>query len=80
LPGYGDYLVCGLSSQLHQYQAGFDEMLMPDAQNGLRLTSVIRLGFLDTLPASQIIGQLGDVPDSLLTTLRQRLADHITGV
>ena len=43
LPGYGDFLVCGISSQLRQIVSGFDEVLQPDADNRLRLPSVIRL-------------------------------------
>ncbi len=78
MPGYGDYLVCGLSSQLHQYIQGFDELLTPDNANKLRVQSVIRLGFLDVLPDAQILGSVGRVPDSLLQTLKQRLADHLT--
>lgn len=33
LPGYGDFLVCGISSQLRQTVPGFDEVLQPDADN-----------------------------------------------
>jgi mRNA interferase MazF len=27
LPGFGDWLVCGVSSQLHQFVDGFDEQV-----------------------------------------------------
>ena len=79
MPGYGDFLVCGLSSQIRQYLPGFDEVLFPDSTNGLRVTSVVRLGFIDVLPAAQFFGQLGIIPDSLLGTLRTRLVDCIVG-
>lgn len=78
LPGYGDYLVCGLSSQLRQYIEGFDELLTPDSVNRLRVTSVIRLGFLDVVPDAQIFGQIGRVSAMLHRDLLQRLADHLT--
>jgi mRNA interferase MazF len=80
MPGYGDLLACGLSSKLNQLIPGFGELLQPDATNGLRVTSVIRLEFLHLLPRGRIQGFVGNVPDTLLNTLRQRLADHITGV
>lgn len=78
LPGYGDYLVCGLSSQLHQLIPGFSEQLNPTATNGLAQPSVIRLEFLFVVPEEDIAGIIGRVPDSVLNTLRQRLADHLT--
>ncbi len=43
MPGYGDYLVCGLSSQTHHYLPSFDELLTPDSTNNLRVVSVVRL-------------------------------------
>jgi mRNA interferase MazF len=46
LPGYGDYLVCGLSSQLHQLVPGFGERLNPDPTNGLMMPSIVRLEYL----------------------------------
>lgn len=78
MPGYGDYLVCGLSSQVRQYLPGFDELLYPDSVNLLRVPSVMRLSFLDVIPAAQFLGHIGRVPDSVLDALRHRLADHLT--
>jgi mRNA interferase MazF len=78
LPGYGDYLVCGISSQLWQEIKGFDEVLPADPQTGLRGTSVVRLGFLDTMPQREIAGSIGRVSDALHRALLQRLADHLT--
>jgi mRNA interferase MazF len=77
LLGYGDYLVCGISSQLWQEIKGFDEVLPADPQNGLRVTSVIRLGFLDTMPERAMAGNIGRVPDALHRALLQRLADYL---
>ncbi|WP_345265961.1 type II toxin-antitoxin system PemK/MazF family toxin [Nibrella viscosa] len=78
MPGYGDYLVCGLSSQLRQYIAGFDEVLQPDQSNGLRVASVVRLGFLSTVADAQILGQIGQVPAQMHRQLIQRLAAYLT--
>jgi mRNA interferase MazF len=79
MPGYGDLLACGLSSKLNQFIPGFGELLQPDPANGLRVPSVIRLEFLHLLPSGRVQGLSGRVPDTLLHTLRQRLADYLTG-
>jgi mRNA interferase MazF len=60
LPPYGDFLVCGVSSQLHQRVKDFDEIISlsnPDfTSSGLRSESLIRLGFLAVLPLKAIAG------------------------
>ena len=60
MPPYGDWLACGVSTQLHHCVAGFDELLplqAPDfSASGLRQASLLRLGFLSTLPRAQIGG------------------------
>jgi len=81
MPPHGDWLVCGISSQLHQEVVGFDHVLAiadPDfALSGLKASSVIRLGFLATLPNSAFAGRLGAVTPQLLPQLRHRLARHL---
>jgi mRNA interferase MazF len=80
MPGYGDFLTCGFSSQLNQLIPGFGELLHPDPANGLRVVSVIRLEFLYLLPSGRIQGFVGRIPDAVLARLKQRLADHLTAV
>jgi mRNA interferase MazF len=50
MPPYGDLLVCGISTQLHQQVKGFDETITSGdadfAGSGLLADSLIRLGFL----------------------------------
>lgn len=57
LPGYGDWLVCGISSQLHQRIADFDETIDATdadfAASGIKAPSVTRPGFLAALPAGE---------------------------
>ncbi len=54
LPGHGDWLACGISSQLWQYLDGWDFLLQqnpPDFINTrLKTESVIHLGFLEAVP------------------------------
>jgi len=50
LPGFGDFLVCGVSSQLGQAIGGFDVIIADDsdgfAGSGLRVSSVVPWHFL----------------------------------
>jgi mRNA interferase MazF len=65
MPGFGDLLVCGISTQLRQQVADFDEIIEPtDADfktSGLKAASLIRLGFLAVLPASNFLGTIGSI-------------------
>lgn len=57
LPGFGDWLICGISTQLQQHGPGFDETLTNgDADfpsSGLARVSLIRLGFLQAVPSAR---------------------------
>lgn len=81
MPPHGDWLACGVSTQLHHQVEGFDALLSlqsPDfLSSGLRQASLIRLGFLSTLPRAQIGGVLGKISPARLDTLLARLARHI---
>ncbi len=80
LPTYNDFLICGLSSQLWQEIQGFDEILTPDARNGLRVPSLVRLSFLAVVKSADVRGKMGNIPDSLLNTLCGRLAEYLTAL
>jgi mRNA interferase MazF len=77
LPPFGDFLVCGVSSQLHQRVTGFDETIAPADQefaaSGLKTASLIRLGFLAVLPDAALLGKIG----SLSSECRQRLLANL---
>jgi len=75
---YGDPLVCGISTQLRQAVPGLDEVLNPDAENGLQATSLLRVGFLNVLSADRVRGVIGSIPDALRRELLQRLAEYLT--
>ena len=65
MPPFGDLLVCGVSTQLHHYVHGFDEIITPEdtdfASSGLVAASLIRLGFLAVLPRRIIAGSIGSI-------------------
>jgi len=50
VPPFGDWLVCGVSTQVHHEIVGFDDLIEPShadfAGSGLKAPSLIRLGFL----------------------------------
>jgi len=80
LPGFGDYLVCGISSQIRQAVPGFDEVIQPDADNQLRAISVIRLANLIAIPSPALNRAIGYIPDTLHRDLLHRLAEYLTTV
>lgn len=59
-PLFGDQLICGFSTQLHQRVVGFDDLLVPSdsefAASGLRADSLIRLSFLGLAAQDSIAG------------------------
>jgi mRNA interferase MazF len=77
LPSFGNFLVCGVSTQLHQRVAGFDETIAPAgnefAASGLKAASLFRLGFPAVLPESALLGKIG----SLSSERRQRLVANL---
>jgi mRNA interferase MazF len=82
-PGrHDDWLVCMVSSQLHQAEADFDELLLADApdfpRSGLKAPSVFRLARLAILDAALFVGSVGCIDDARLVSIRHRLADWLT--
>ena len=81
MPPYGDFLVCGVSTQLHQEVAGFDDPIRPGdadfAASGLKAPSLIRLGFLAVLPASSLLGAIGSIEKVRHVRLLERLSNHL---
>jgi mRNA interferase MazF len=45
--------------------------------SGLKVSSLIRLGMLATIPSPAVLGQLGTISKERLIRLRNRLARHI---
>ncbi|MEC5129171.1 type II toxin-antitoxin system PemK/MazF family toxin [Verrucomicrobiales bacterium BCK34] len=81
MPPYNDLLVCGVSSQLKQEVPGFDEVISVSApdflMSGLKVSSVMRLGMIATIPRSAALGELGSISPERLIRLRDKLANHI---
>lgn len=81
LPPFGDFLVCGVSTQLHLRVAGFDETVAPGdkefAASGLKAASLIRLGFLAVLPDSALLGRIGSLSSERRQGLLANLCRHL---
>lgn len=82
LPGpYQNLLLCGISTQLHQLQVNWDELLDASdadfAGSGLHQASVIRLSYLYAADLREIAGVIGAIDPTRWARLRQRLSDHL---
>ena len=81
MPPFADFLVCGVSRQLRHRVPDFDEIISAaDADfrsSGLRETSLIRLGFLAVLPASEFLGDIGSISPERHRRLLSRLAKYL---
>lgn len=81
MPPYGDFLVCGVSTQIQQETVGFDDPILPgDADftaSGLKASSIIRLGFLAVLPQSSLLGAIGSIGRDRHVRLLGRLSAHL---
>jgi len=80
-PPFGDFLVSGVSSQIHQEVPGFDYVIAAGSaefgSSGLKVASLVRLGYLVVLPESHFAGRLGSVSPATLSLLLRRLSDYL---
>ena len=81
MPPYSDVLVCAISSKLHHEVKDFEDVIDINADDfkssGLKVSSLIRLGVVVTIPHSAIAGKMGLISEERLFRLRERLSKHI---
>jgi mRNA interferase MazF len=81
MPPFGDFLVCGISTQVHQAVPGFDKVISRTdadfAGSGPLADSVIRVGFLAVLPRKKLLGGIGSVDRSRHARLLRNLSRHL---
>ncbi len=79
---FDDWLVCMVSSQMHQTEADLDEIISPTdsdfPNSGLKVTSVLRLSRLAVLEGFLLLGSIGTISDERLTKIRLQLAKWIS--
>ncbi|HEX8398015.1 MAG TPA: type II toxin-antitoxin system PemK/MazF family toxin [Pyrinomonadaceae bacterium] len=81
MPPFGDFLICGISTQLRQKVEDFDEIISAAdsdfVNSGLISESLIRLGFLVTVPSKRIGGVIGSISNERRKRLLQNLSDYL---
>lgn len=81
MPPFKDFLICGVSTQLRQKVEDFDEVIsLTDSdfvQSGLISESLIRLGFLVTVPSNRIGGVIGSVSGERRKRLMRNLSSYL---
>lgn len=82
MPPFNDFLVCGVSSQLHQQVKDFDDIIDINdndfKQCGLLQPSLIRLGFLAVLPMKSITGNIGSISALRHKKLLKNLSEYLS--
>ncbi len=82
LPGrFEDWLVCMLSTLLHQAVPSFNEVLDESqtdfAESGVKIASVIRVARFAVVSADMLLGTTGRISPERLTRIRKTLANWI---
>lgn len=78
LPGeYNGGLVCMISSQMHQYVEGLDDIISSDSedflQSGLKTQSVFRVSRLAVAVEGMILGTIGEITKERLMRIKNNL-------
>ena len=80
-PKYGDVLICGITSQMHQFIKGFDLMLDEKhadfIKTGLKYPGIARLNMLTMVPISSINGAIGEISVTTHRKLLKKLSDYL---
>lgn len=84
VPGdYNDWLICMISSRIHQ-QTAVSDIIGPDdddyKDSGLKTISIIRVSRLAVVESEILIGKLGQISHQRLHKIKEKIAKWITGV
>lgn len=81
MPKHKDLLLCGISSQSHQYIKDFDLLIDSNSLDftisGLVKESIVRLSYLSVLPTSLIEGKIGEISNESHRSLLERLCNYL---
>lgn len=80
-PPYNDFLVCGISAQIHQLIKDFDELISEKdndfKDSGIIKESVIRLSFLAVIPSYSVAGKIGRISEIRHKKLLKGFSDYL---
>ncbi len=80
-PPFDDWLICGISSKIRHEVHGLDSLINLDdedfADSGLQVPSIIRTGFLATLPTKDFPGIIGKISKSRYQTVINNLITQL---
>jgi mRNA interferase MazF len=84
LPGqHKDWLVCMISSQIHQRIPDFDEVISPNdpdfPASGLKSPSLLRISRLAVVDGIILLGKLGQIDIKRLSRIKQNISLWIQG-
>lgn len=79
VPGrHEDWLICMISTQLHQETAGFDDVIRDTDEDfqtsGLRSASLVRVGRLAVVERDILIGAIGNVSEQRVLRIKHRVS------
>jgi len=81
MPPFDDWLVCGITSQTRNRVVNFDLLISEEDSDfkntGLLKTSLIRVGFLATIPENIIEGAIGEINENKYYELINNLLAHL---
>lgn len=81
MPPFKDYLLCGISTQIHLQVSNFDKIISPAdanfANSALKAESLIRLGFLSVFSQYDLIGRIGSISADRHKRLLKNLSDYL---
>ena len=83
VPGeHKDWLICMISSQQHQFNAEFDEIIRKEdadfVLSGLKSVSVVRALRLAVVDDDILIGSIGEISQNRLSRITSRLGKWIS--
>ncbi len=84
VPGeYDDWLICMISSRLHQKHIELDEIIGPEDKDfrdsALKTASVIRISRLAVIEREILIGKLGNISSLRLQRIKEKITKWILG-
>ena len=84
LPGkFDDWLICMISSQLHQQLPELDEVITSKdsdfLESGLKLASVIRVSRLAVVNSEILLGKLGRIDQKRIIRIKENIIKWIKG-